>query len=338
MIDFIITWVDGDDLKWQEKLAKYKIANKNDSGVSSRFRDMGTLRYIFRGIENFSPWVNKVHFVTDRQIPEWLNIKHPKLNILSHEDIFLDKNHLPVFNSNAIEMNFLGIKNLSEQFVLFNDDMLILKKVEKEVFFIEGLPVDFLIQDGLRNFLRTVIFPQITFGHTIKNAIKIINTNFNKNKIVSKNKDKYINIEYGFYNNLKNMFFIFFPKFIGFKDYHNPQPYLKSTWFEVFNKHKKEIMETSSRKFRSSDDIIHYLFRYWHLVKGDFIPKLKEDSLVLNIGSLKDAILSVDKMKDYTFVCINDSSTLSQSDFLESQKVILENLNDIMPVKSNFEI
>lgn len=53
-IDFVVTWVDMDDPKWQAEFAKYSGKKENTkNGVSkARFRDYGFLKYWFRGIEN----------------------------------------------------------------------------------------------------------------------------------------------------------------------------------------------------------------------------------------------------------------------------------------------
>ena len=76
-IDFVLLWVDSNDKKWQ----KDYIAHKREAGDSRefRFRDMDTLRYWFRGIEKYASWVNKIYFVTNGQVPDWLNRSNPKI-------------------------------------------------------------------------------------------------------------------------------------------------------------------------------------------------------------------------------------------------------------------
>ena len=65
-IDIVIPWVDGNDLEWQKERNKY--AGKGpDDYAEYRYRDMGLLKYLFRGIEKNMPWVNKVYFVTNGQ-------------------------------------------------------------------------------------------------------------------------------------------------------------------------------------------------------------------------------------------------------------------------------
>jgi len=53
--------------------------------------------------------------------------------IVNHKD-FIPEEYLPIFNSNAIELNMHKIKELSENFVYFNDDMFVLKEMKKEAF------------------------------------------------------------------------------------------------------------------------------------------------------------------------------------------------------------
>src|SRR5699024_8623571 len=139
-IDFVIIWVDGNDPEWQEDKFKYSEDTDGDKR-NIRFRDWDNLQYWFRAVENYAPWVNKVHFVTWGHLPEWLNIEHPKLNIVNHKD-FLNKDNLPVFNSCAIEINIHRIPGLAEKFVYFNDDTFLTHPVKPTDFFKNGLPRD----------------------------------------------------------------------------------------------------------------------------------------------------------------------------------------------------
>ena len=100
-IDFVIMWVDGSDPKWLEEKNKYLDKKIDTSNAINRYRDMGVLKYWFRGVEKFAPWVNKIHFVTWGHVPSWLNTNNPKLNVVKHED-FIPQKYLPVFNANAI--------------------------------------------------------------------------------------------------------------------------------------------------------------------------------------------------------------------------------------------
>ncbi len=81
-IDFVLPWVDGSDENWIKSFNEYAPREKQKSldFSAERYRDYGLLKYWFRGVEKFAPWVRKVHFITNGQLPEWLNLKNPKLH------------------------------------------------------------------------------------------------------------------------------------------------------------------------------------------------------------------------------------------------------------------
>ena len=151
-IDFVIPWVDGEDSQWKAERKKYEKAflptgfisdkevSSNGANDDCRYRDFGLLRYWFRSVESFAPWVNKVYFITCGQRPDWLNIHHPKIVCLNHSD-YIPEQYLPTFNSNTIELNLHRIDSLSERFVLFNDDVFLLQPVAPDFFFRDGKPV-----------------------------------------------------------------------------------------------------------------------------------------------------------------------------------------------------
>ncbi|MBR6908270.1 hypothetical protein IKN40_07520 [bacterium] len=85
-------------------------------------------------MEKFTPWVNNVFFVTCGHYPSWLNLNHPKLKFIKHED-YIPKEYLPTFCSHTIELNFHRIKELSEHFVYFNDDTFIINHMRESDFF-----------------------------------------------------------------------------------------------------------------------------------------------------------------------------------------------------------
>ncbi len=138
-IDFVLPWVDGSDKDWLALKYKYlesanSISNNPEANADNRYRDYGLLRYWFRAVERFAPWVNRVFFVTCGQKPDWLDESHPKLRLVNHKD-YIPTDYLPTFQSNTIELNLHRIPDLSEQFVLFNDDTFLLRPVKPEFFF-----------------------------------------------------------------------------------------------------------------------------------------------------------------------------------------------------------
>ena len=91
-IDFVITWVDPSDPEWQKEKSKYESGSPEADIRELRYRDWGCLKYIFRGIEKYAPWVNKVFFITCNQIPTWLNTDYKKLYYIIYKYVLHDIN------------------------------------------------------------------------------------------------------------------------------------------------------------------------------------------------------------------------------------------------------
>ena len=132
-MDIVITYVNGLDPIWQKDYKQYT----NQPVLEKRFRDWGTLRYLFRGIEVNMPFIRKVHLVVshESQVPEWIN--RDEVHVVLHSDI-IPKEYLPTFNCNPIEMHLHRIEGLDEEFLYFNDDMFPILPCKPEDFFSEG--------------------------------------------------------------------------------------------------------------------------------------------------------------------------------------------------------
>jgi len=72
-IDFVIPWVDGGDHHWKELFEQYSPDENTVDARTERYRDWGLLKYWFRGVEKYSPWVRKIHFITQGQMQDIQN-------------------------------------------------------------------------------------------------------------------------------------------------------------------------------------------------------------------------------------------------------------------------
>ena len=331
-IDFIVTWVDGNDPEWLEDFYKHK--NINGDARKSRYRDWGTLKYLFRGFEQYTPWVNKIYFITYGHLPEWLNIKHPKLVIVRHED-FLDNNNLPVFNINPIEINFHRIKGLSEHFVYFNDDTFITAPIAAKRFFRKGLPTGTAISH---------IMHVGEIAHIVVNDIAVINKYYDKHQVIKSHFFKWFYPGYGL-NLYRNICLLPWKVFTGFYNYHQAQPFLKSTYEEVWSKEKELLEKTSASKFRSSSDVNQYLFRFWQYAKGTFAPMSYKEaykkSKYIEVCTLEDAkqVAKDIASGNYELYCPNDALIeVTDDEYQKSIHLIQDAFAKILPNKSQFEI
>ena len=132
-MDIVITYVNGLDPEWQKLYEQYT----STPILEKRFRDWGTLKYLFRGIQTNMPFIRKVHLVvsSESQVPQWIN--RDEVNVVLHSDI-IPEEYLPTFNCNPIEMHLHRIKDLDEEFIYFNDDIFPMKRCQPSDFFRGG--------------------------------------------------------------------------------------------------------------------------------------------------------------------------------------------------------
>ncbi|OOF56605.1 Stealth CR1 domain-containing protein [Rodentibacter myodis] len=339
-VDFVLPWVDNQDPEWQ-KLRQQHSGNESssDANANARFRDSGTLKYVLRSIEKNCPWYNKIYLITCGHYPDWLNIHSSKIELVKHSDIYGSKEHLPVFNSSSIEMNLPNIQGLSERFIYLNDDMIIFSKTDIERFFVEGMPVDFLCHGW---FPRNKVFGMIknidSWVNSLNNNIDLINEFF---KPLELNNEFLYHKSYSPLNKISNFLLKkIYKKYFWFEHWHLPQPYLRKTLLEVKDKFYLNMQICSKNRFRADTDLTQYLYRYWHLAKGDFFPFKYNDGIEDNICSIDDLnnmIKKCDKLQP-NFVCFNDSPTLSDLDYEIIKNRITEYLDRRFPEKGSFEV
>ena len=326
-IDFIVTWVDNSDQKWREEKEKWEeILDINTSMNSEeRYRDWKLMKYWFRAVERYAPWVNKVFFVTEGHIPEWLNIEHEKLVVVKHRD-YIDDKYLPTFNSNVIELNFHNICELSEQFVLFNDDMLLNDYVNPEDFFKNNLPRDIGV--------FSPIIPEVNgISGIVLTNIEIINKYFNSSTILSKFTTKFFSLSYK-KQLLKNVIALLWKPVLGFYDSHTPISHKKSTFKLLYEKENKMFLETYSHRFREKTEISHWLMRYWNLCQGEFEPQNVSFGKGYGVKDIENVEKEIIQSK-HKVICINDGEKID--DFNSTREKLLKILDKKYPTQSSYE-
>ncbi|MBQ8963446.1 MAG: Stealth CR1 domain-containing protein [Clostridia bacterium] len=328
-IDFVVTWVDDSDPKWQEEKRRYRgdEGNSQDNVGVTRYRNWGLMPYWFRGVEKFAPWVNKVYFVTCGQRPAWLNVNHPKLVCVDHRD-YMPAEALPVFNSNAIELNMHQIPGLSDDFVYFNDDFFIIGPLREADFFRDGVPCDFAALD--------ILTPTDDFGYIWLNMMLVINRHFDKRRVLKEHFGKWYNL--GDPKSLMRTLALSYPwdRFSAIRDYHIPTAYTKADFERVWAAIPEELRATQRHRFRSKEDLGPQLMRFWRLAEGRFCPSSRRAFGFMplmndNCGQICDIVENQKKR----ILCINDE--YAGTDFEGTKARLLAAFDRILPEKSAFE-
>lgn len=333
-IDFVVTWVDGRDEAWRRERAAYRLKadGEDDSADDSeeRYRDWGLLKYWFRGVEQFAPWVRRVHLITWGHLPDWLNTECRRLHIVRHRD-YIPQEYLPVFNSNVLEIHMHRIEGLSERFVYFNDDMFLIREASPEDFFKGGLPCDMLaFQPVVANPRNPVM------SHLYLNNALVLSKYFDKRENVRKNPGNYFKPGYPPLYFCYNLLELMFPLYTGFYTVHGPSPFLKSTFLELWEREEKALLETSKNRFRSSSDLTPYLFREWQKLSGNFCPRnVLRNFRYYNLGENQAGLLKTIQGQKCSQICINDGRLKEEGALIGRQ--LQEAFSAILPQKSVFE-
>ncbi len=334
-IDFVITWVDGSDPVWdmqrQETLRKQGIfVDESLDNSTARYRDWDILKYWFRGVETFAPWVNQIHFITYGHLPKWLKEEHPKLHIVRHED-FIPAEFLPTFSSHPIEWNFHRIEWLTENFVYFNDDMFLIKKVSPEDFFRDERPVDMLaLQPDVAN-ADDQIMPYVYLNNAM-----VLAKYFDKRENMKKQPGAYFHPGYPLMYFGYNLLEMAFPRFTGFYTVHGPSP-LKKESYRFFWKNEEELLHhVCCHPFRHKEDISQYVLREYQKLSGNFVPKnIHKFCRYFNLQPENPELVKTITKQKSKCICINDNN------FEIPYEKVKQELNHafsiLFPEKSQFE-
>jgi hypothetical protein len=126
-------------------------------------------------------------------------------------------------------------------------------------------------------------------------------------------------------------------RFVGFKNPHVQQPFLRSEYERIWHEEFPAIDTTCKNKFRACTDITQWHVRYEQLAKGNFIP--------IGIGDTHTDVISDTNAADiaryiaaqrYRLFCINDSNDIV--DFEKTKNTINAAFEKILPEKSSFEL
>lgn len=337
-IDFVLTWVDGNDSVWQAQKKEtlqahyHKLCCEDDANGECRYRDMGLLKYWFRSVEKNAPWVNKIFFITCGQKPEWLNEHHHKLVLVNHAD-YMPSAYLPTFNANPIELNLHRIPALSEHFVLFNDDIFLLKPIPPEFFFNNSKPVLPCDLKIYRNYGNN------QWSRVCMNDYGTIAEHFDIRKAIWGNRNKWFNVkELGVYNAFMNGIRYKINKTFSISGYeHIANPHLKSTFQEVWSVCPEIMDATSKSRFRSDSQVNQWLMIAWNLVKGSFFPICEgKRGVDINICTKTiEAIRNKIEQRSVPQLCLNDTEENDNPEYCF--QIAAQAMASVFPEKSGFE-
>jgi len=328
-IDFVVTWVDGNDPAWQAEKAKYK-PDADADDRPERYRDWEQLRYWFRGVEKFAPWVRRIHFVTWGHLPPWLDTANPKLHIVRHSD-YIPAEYLPTFNADTIELFLHRIEGLAEHFVYFNDDVFCIAPLSPDHFFHGGKPRDML---AFQPVVANPGSPEMSYLYL--NNIMLLARHFNKRENVRRQPGAYFKLGYPPLYFCYNLLELTFPLYTGLYTVHGPSPFLKQSFRELWDAEGAYLREAEMGKFRDREHITQYAVREWQKLSGNFVPTNTHRMFqYFEPDNSNRRLKRTIRTQKKRVICINDTD--KEIDFMRVKKEINEAFEAILPEKSSFE-
>lgn len=315
-VDAVITWVDGNDTNWQDKLnihSETKI-DFNKKKESVRYNSIGEINIAIKSIIKHASFVKNIFLITDNQVPDLfeelksLALKNDiNLEILDHQVIFKGyEQFLPSFNSCSIGCMLFRIPNLSNHFIIFNDDIFLMRKTCITDFFINDSPI-----------------------------VRGKWENYYENKLVRKNYHKILSI-LGINKRIKTLGFKKFQqnsaRLAGAKKYlrrfHTPVSVRKNTLQNFFYNNNEILEQNIKHKFRNENQfIVSSLSEHLEIKNNSFF--YKKDTQLTHFRSYKKHYIV--KLKLFLF-SINKNKLFMTFQSLEmadekTQKLILNWVN-----------
>ena len=319
MIDIVIPWINPNDNIW---FNEYKEAcNKFDGDKNpQRIRDFEIFNYWFRSIETNMPWIRYIHLFLygKSQIPLWLNTNNPKLKIHFHNEIIPEK-YLPTYNSVLYFRYYYKLKDLSEKFIYFDDDIFAINPLK---------PTDF-------------------FENNIPKACSATSLQINSNPVheemLNRAGIKYPNQKYDMFQTMVKNTLELCSSYTNkpFKIYRNSHvgiTALKSEVEKIFiDLDEKLNTYFIKNKFRNSKNIIcDWLYNMIRLNDGNFIEQDMSNMKYMEIYDENFYIEFFKYVQNIKILCMNDILKPNANFNLVKER-LKKCLNGLFPNKSSFE-
>jgi hypothetical protein len=169
----------------------------------------------------------------------------------------------------------------------------------------------------------------------LKNNIRIINERFDKREVMQRDHDKWFHPSYGKKSRITRLLEPY-DKFVTLITPHNAQPYLKSTFEEVWDYAGEELTKASLNRFRSPNDYTQELFRTWQICRSNFVPynTYSDTKMFPLILKSKQAIKAIEEQR-YKLICLNDNAHIRN--YATVMQELEKAFQAILPEKSSFE-
>ncbi len=308
-IDVVYTWVDGEDPTWIESKRQHEAAAAGveyhpEANHIARFRSRDELRYSLRSLEMYAPWVRNIYLVTSGQVPAWLDLSHPKIKLIRHDEIYADQSSLPTFNSNSIISRLHHIDGLSEHYIYMNDDVFLGKPILPEEFFYPSGIARVSVSNNRRPFGKSSAIDEPHFNLT---------------------------------RNIRNLLAKEFGVTISRAIKHTPHPQLRSVHQEMERKFIETYQATWASKFRHHSDIVaDQMHHYYAQLTGSAVAtRISYSYINVLDDSYRGVMTNALRDRNRYTLCLNDSPVEGATPLDDAE--VTQFLMAYFPIPSTYE-
>jgi len=237
-IDIVITWINGSDPVFLSTLKGYI-----DDLNPQRYREYGSLFFCILALLRNAPWIRYIHIVTSHgQVPFYAHL-FPHIRIVP-DSLLLPQEAIPTFNSHVLEAHIHKIPNLSEKFIYICDDFFLGRPAKVSDFFSGSNPIVFLESYPKLRLNETYVYP--TFQAPV-NSFGLMQ-------------------DMGYFVSNRPLYRIS----------HAGRPMVLSDLKLVANAFEEPILNMSSHRTRSMEDLHMFALYYWSNFTNPKLIKLTQ--------------------------------------------------------------
>lgn len=296
-IDLVIPYVNCADTEWQKT---YKQANKSAMTNSVRFRSWGTLRYLFRSVAKYLPFVDRIVLILSQpsQLPVWVN--EGTVKVVYHKD-FIPKEFLPTFNSCTIESFLYNIPDLSDRFIYINDDMFAISSCSIDDFFTGTRPnIKFVTHEKYN--------PDAIFRCQCRSGMELVGRALGQPEY----EEGYL-----------------------IRPYHITTAMTKDSLIKIKELCGDKISHTVT-KLRDPKNVNQYIYSYYQYYTEGYESKIVTYKYFELTDRTFNAIRQTILSRDYQWICINDSKHVQNYD--RTRGMLIETFKKKFPNKCRYEL
>lgn len=280
-IDLVYCWCSNKEEKYRTQQSKAKqdfLIEEDTTKADIRSTDHDELRYSLRSVEKYAPWIHNIYIVTSGQVPEWLDLNHPKITVVDDSEI-VPTEYLPTFNSNVIEAFLYKIPGLSEHFLYACDDMMFTNKTTPDFFYTaDGKPIHYV--DFVEEYTNS-------YWANILNKAKLL---------AEKDTGRQ------------------FPSCV--LPSHNIDPYTKTLYQDTVDHFSETYLAMYPNKFRKNNDVQRFLVSCWGMLTDHLIWQKVDLDKFGYVEDVSPAFINdfLSNPRPNLF-CVNDSKILDENDY-----------------------